>query len=68
MSTISALGAAALLRVSGVAAFGAAGAVIEDGELEFGVAVVTGWAITGAAIVNANSPMGSRENFNISFS
>jgi hypothetical protein len=65
---MSALGAAALLRVSGVAAFGAAGAVTEDGELELGAVVVAGWAITGAAIVNANSPMGSRENLNISFS
>jgi hypothetical protein len=65
---MSALGAAALLRVSGVATFGAAGAVTEDEELELGAVVVAGWAITGAAIVNANSPMGSRENFNISFS
>jgi len=63
-----ALGAAALLRVSAVAAFGVAGAVTDDGELEFGVAVAAGWAITGAAIVNANSPMGSRENLNISYS
>jgi len=65
---MSALGAAALLRVSGVAAFGAAGAVTEDEELVLGAVVVAGWAITGAAIVNANSPMGSRENFNISYS
>jgi hypothetical protein len=62
------LGAAALLRVSGLVALGAAGAVTDDGEFEFGVAVVAGWAIAGAAIVNANSPMGSRENLNISFS
>jgi len=66
MSTISALGAAALLRVSGVAAFEVTGAT--DGTLELGVVVIAGWAITGAAIVNANSPMGSRENFNISYS
>jgi hypothetical protein len=33
--------------------------------LVLGVVVVAGWAITGPAIVKANSPMGSRENFSI---
>jgi hypothetical protein len=69
MSTMSIFGAAALLRVSEVEAFGVAGtagAIVDDGELVVGVVVVAGCAITGAAMVKANSPIGSRVNFNIS--
>jgi hypothetical protein len=64
MSTVSIFGAAAVLRVSAVGAFGA-GAIVDEGEVVLGVVVVAGWAITGPAIVNANSPMGSRENLSI---
>jgi hypothetical protein len=68
MSTVSIFGAAAVLRASEVGAFGVAvtaGAIVDEGEVVLGVVVVAGCAITGPAIVNANSPMGSRENFNI---
>jgi hypothetical protein len=68
MSTVSVFGAAAVLRASEAGAFGVAvtaGAIVDDGVLVLGVVVVAGWAITGPAIVKANSPMGSRENFSI---
>src|SRR6185437_5211666 len=71
MSTIVAFGAAVLPRISELDAFGtagAAGAMVEGGELLGGVVVVAGWAITGAAIVNAKSPIGSRINLIISHS
>jgi hypothetical protein len=58
MSMRSALGTAAVL-------FGEDGAIVEDGEVAFGVVLVAGWAITGAAIVKAKRPSGNRENLNI---
>jgi hypothetical protein len=68
MSTVSIFGAAAVLRASEAGVFGVAGtagAIVDDGEVVLGVVVVAGWANTGPAIVKANSPKGSRENFNI---
>jgi len=67
MSTIPAFGTAAVLCDAGSETFGAAGiagAIAPAGGVGL-VVVVAGWAKTGAAIVSANSPMGSRESFNI---
>jgi hypothetical protein len=46
---------------------GAEGAVVAAGGVGF-VVVVAGWAKTGAAMVSASKPRGSRESFNIDLS
>src|SRR6516164_9089497 len=68
MSTAAVFGAMAFPCVSSVGPLappGIPGAVVEDGAVVPGVVVAAGWAITGAATVKANSPIGNRINFSI---
>src|SRR5437899_250516 len=71
MSTMSAFGAVAVLRASEVPAFGVAGTLgavmVAAGGVVLGEVVAAGCAITGAAIVKANRPIGNRINLCISY-